>query len=119
MAEKTVTHQDFEALSKQVSQAEAEISELKQALAQLQADLGLGEADNYEDGLKKDETFEFATLTNDVIKGRINWTNAYLISVTTDADENGSPAEVLIFKHALAYIRKPEKRHIPRRGMYV
>lgn len=119
MIEKVEAAEDIEALAAQVRQHREEIDQLKKALEQLQTELDLLEPDSFEEQIDKNEIFEFATTSNDVIKGKINWTNAYLISVTTAEEGNDPPAEVLLFKHAIAYIRKPEKKLIPRRGMYI
>ena len=108
---------DVEVLENQIRQQGEDIDRLKQEVEQLRAELGLSETDELEAQLNKEEVLEFGTLGNGVIKGKINWMNAYLISITTSEGE--SPTEVLIFKQALAYIRKPEEKSIPRRGMYI
>ncbi|MCZ6675934.1 MAG: hypothetical protein O7E52_01665 [Candidatus Poribacteria bacterium] len=108
---------DVEVLETQIRQNREEIDRLKQEIEQLRTDLGLGEPNELQTQLKKGEVFEFGTLANGVIKGKINWMDDYLISIT--ADEEESQSEVLIFKQALAYIRKPEEKSVSRRGMYI
>ncbi|MBI1923352.1 hypothetical protein HYR99_03780 [Candidatus Poribacteria bacterium] len=110
----------IQALEEQVQQNQKEIELLKKEIEQLRAELGLSstEPDEFESLFSKGDVLEFGTFGNDPIKGKVNWITPYLISVTTSDEE--SPAEVLIFKQSLTYIRKPqEKSIIVRKGMYL
>lgn len=117
MPKETTIDVDVEARANQIRQNQEAIDQLKQEIKQLRTELGLSEIDEFEAQLNTDEVFEFGTLGNGVIKGKINWMTPYLISITIS--EDASPAEILVFKHALAYIRKPEETSISRRGMYI
>jgi sRNA-binding regulator protein Hfq len=117
MSKEPINPADVEVLEKQIRQNREEIDRLKQEVDRLRAELGLSETDEFEAQFNRDEVLEFGTLGNSVVKGRINWMNPYVISITTSEEDRS--AEVLIFKHALAYIRKPEEKSTPRRGMYI
>ena len=118
MPKEPINPADVGVLEKQIRQNREEIDLLKKEIERLHTELGLSsETDDFEAQLSKEEVLEFGTLGNGVVKGTINWMNPHLISITTAGEE--PPAEVLIFKHALAYIRKPEEKSIPRRGMYI
>ncbi len=109
---------DVEVLEKQIRQNREDINLLKQEIERLYAELGVSsDTDEFEAQLSKEEVLEFGTLGDGVVKGKINWMNPYLISITTAGEAPAS--EVLIFKHALSYIRKPEEKLIPRQGMYI
>lgn len=109
---------DIEVLEKQIRQNREDINLLKQEIERLHAELGFSsDTDEFEAQLSKEEVLEFGTLGEGVVKGTINWMNPYLISITTSGE--APPSEVLIFKHALSYIRKPEDKPIPRQGMYI
>ena len=106
------------ALEEQVQQHQKEIELLKKAIEQLRTELGLSaEPEEFEAQFNKEDVLEFGTFGNGPIKGKVNWMNPYLISIITVEEE--PPAEVLVFKHALAYIRKSEEKNIPRKGMYL
>ena len=117
MSKKTMVATDVEVLEEQVRQNREEINRLKQEVEQLCTQLGLSGTEEFESHLNKGEVFEFGTVGNGVVKGKINWMNSYLIGIATSEEE--PPAEVLIFKQALAYIRKTEKKSAPRHGMYI
>ena len=118
MPKESISPADVEVLEKQIRENREDINRLKQEIERLYTELGLSsETDEFEAQLGKEEILEFGTLGDGVVKGKINWMNPYLISVTTAGE--APSAEVLIFKHALCYIRKPEEKSIPRRGMYV
>ena len=118
MPKEPINLADVEVLEKQIRQNREDINLLKQEIQRLHAELGFSsETDEFEAQLSKEEVLEFGTLGDGVVKGKINWMNPYLISITTSGEAPAS--EVLIFKHALSYIRKPEEKSIPRRGMYV
>ena len=118
MPKEPINFADVEVLEKQIRQNREDINLLKQEIERLHTELGLSsDTDEFEAQLSKEEILEFGTLGDGVVKGKINWMNPYLISVTTSGEAPAS--EVLIFKHALCYIRKPEEKSIPRRGMYV
>lgn len=117
MSKEPISLVDVEALEKQIRQNREDITLLKQEIERLHTELGLSsDTDEFEAQLSKEEIFEFGTLGG-VVKGKINWMNSYLISVTTSGEAPTS--EVLIFKHALCYIRKPVDKSIPRQGMYI
>ena len=118
MPKESINVADVEVLEKQIRQNREDINLLKQEIERLHAELGFSsETDEFEAQLSNEEVLEFGTLGDGVVKGKINWINPHLISITT-AGETPS-AEVLIFKHALCYIRKPEEKSIPRQGMYI
>ncbi len=118
MPKEPISFADVEVLEKQIRQNREDINLLKQEIQRLHTELGLAsDPDAFEAQLSKEEVLEFGTLGDGVVKGKINWMNPYLISVTTFGEAPAS--EILIFKHALSYIRKPEEKSIPRRGMYV
>ena len=110
---------NIEALTQEIRQNRDEIVRLKREIEQLKGMLGAPETEELEDQLDKEEELEFGTINNSVIKGRVNWTNAYLISISTADEGSDGPSEVLIFKQALAYIRKSEEKLVSHRGMYV
>ena len=118
MPKEPISLANVEVLEKQIRQNREDINLLKQEIERLHAELGFSsDTDEFEAQLSKEEVLEFGTLGDGVVKGKINWMNPYLISITTSGEAPAS--EVLIFKHALSYIRKPEEKLIPRRGMYV
>lgn len=118
MPKEPINLADVEALEKQIRQNRKDINLLQQEIQRLHTELGLSsDSDEFEAQLSKEEVLEFGTLGEGVIKGKINWMNPYLISITTSGEAPAS--EVLIFKHALSYIRKPEEKSIPRQGMYI
>ena len=118
MPKEPISLTDVEVLEKQIRQNRDDINLLKQEIERLHTELGLSsDTDEFEAQLSKGEVLEFGTLGDGVVKGKINWMNPYLISITTSGEVPAS--EVLIFKHALCYIRKPEEKSMPRRGMYV
>ena len=118
MPKEPISLSNIEVLEKQIRQNREDITLLKQEIERLHAELGFSsEADEFEAQLSKAEVLEFGTLGDGVVKGKINWMNPYLISITTSGEM--PPSEILIFKHALSYIRKPEEKPIPRQGMYI
>lgn len=118
MPKEPINLADVKALEKQIRQNRKDINLLQQEIQRLHTELGLSsDSDEFEAQLSKEEVLEFGTLGEGVIKGKINWMNPYLISITTSGEAPAS--EVLIFKHALSYIRKPEEKSIPRQGMYI
>ena len=118
MPKEPINLADVEVLEKRIRQNREDINLLKQEIERLHTELGISsDTDEFESQLSKGEVLEFGTLGDGVVKGKINWMNPYLISITTSGEAPTS--EVLIFKHALCYIRKPEEKSIPRRGMYV
>ena len=118
MPKEPINLADIEMLEKQIRQNREDINLLKHEIERLHTALGLSsDTDEFEAQLSKGEVLEFGTLGDGVVKGKINWMNPYLISITTSGEAPTS--EVLIFKHALCYIRKPEEKSIPRQGMYI
>ena len=118
MPKEPISLADVEFLEKQIRQNREDITLLKQEIERLHTELGFSsDTDEFEAQLSKGEVLEFGTLGDGVVKGKINWMNPYLISITTSGDAPAS--EILIFKHALCYIRKPEEKAIPRQGMYI
>ena len=118
MPKEPISLADVEVLEKQIRQNREDITLLKQEIERLHTELGFSsDTDEFEAQLSKGEVLEFGTLGDGVVKGKINWMNPFVISITTSGEAPAS--EVLIFKHALCYIRKPEEKSIPRRGMYV
>ena len=118
MPKEPISLADVEVLEEQIRQNREDINLLKQEIERLHTELGLSsETDEFEAQLSKEEVLEFGTLGDGVVKGKINWMNPYLISVTTSGEAPAS--EILIFKHALCYIRKPEEKTVPRQGMYI
>ena len=118
MPKEPISLADVEVLEKQIRQNREDINLLKQEIDRLHTELGLSsDTEEFEAQLSKEETLEFGTLGDGVVKGKINWMSPYLISITTSGETPSS--EVLIFKHALCYIRKPEEKSIPRQGMYI
>ena len=118
MPKEPISLVDVEVLEKQIRQNREDITLLKQEIERLHTELGFSsDTDEFEAQLNKGEILEFGTLGDGVVKGKINWMNPYLISITTSGEAPAS--EVLIFKHALCYIRKPEEKSIPRQGMYI
>ena len=78
---------DVEALEKQIRQNREDINLLKQEIERLHSELGLSsDSDEFEAQLSKGEILEFGTLGDGVVKGKINWMNPYLISITTSGE---------------------------------
>ena len=117
-------------LNEQIAEIQKELAELKletkrlreentqfsQQLSAILEDYELAESDEIQEKLGDDEVLEIGIIAGVPVKGKLNWIGAYALSITTESEH---PEEVILYKHAIAYIRKPHSSKDEHRGMYL
>lgn len=124
MTESTkILNEQIAAIQKELADLKLEINRLQeeniklsQQLSAILEDYELTEGDDIQEKLGDDEVVEIGIIAGTPVKGKLNWISAYALSITTESEH---PEEVILYKHAIAYIRKPHSSKGEHHGMYL
>ena len=118
-----VLNERITAMQKEIAELKLEIKKLQeentkfsQQLSAILGDYELAETDDIQEKLSDDEVLEIGIIAGASVRGKLNWISPYALCITTESEH---PEEVILYKYAIAYIRKPHSSKDEHRGMYL
>jgi len=118
-----ILNEQIAAIQKEVADIKLDIKRLQeeniklaQQLSAVLEDYELTEGDDIQEKLSGDEVLEIGIISGVPVKGKLNWISPYALSITTESEH---PEEVILYKHAISYIRKPHRNKGEHHGMYL
>lgn len=113
----TVVQREIEGLKGEIKQLQTENMKISQQLEAIFNEIAPIDSEKTSGKLDECDMIEVGLVTGAPIKGKLNWIDNYVISILTE-EENSE--EIILYKHAIAYIRKSsENRRFEDNGMYL